>query len=41
MNIPWLSDKTSIAKEGLCVDSEIKKYAENSEIMQIPIQFSK
>ena len=24
MNIPWLSDKTSTTKEGLCIDSEIK-----------------
>ena len=24
MNIPWLLDKTSTAKEGLCIDSEIK-----------------
>ena len=23
-NIPWLSDKTSTAKDGLCIDSEIE-----------------
>ena len=24
MNIPWLSDKTSTTKEGLCIDYEIE-----------------
>ena len=39
MNIPWLSDKTSTAKEGLCIDSEIENLQKTVKQCKYQISF--
>ena len=39
MNIPWLSDKTSTAKEGLCIDSEIENLQKTMNQCKYQISF--
>ena len=40
MNIPWLSDKTSTEKEGLCIDSDIENLQKKVKQCKYQNQFS-